>query len=132
MKRWLAGCTAFFAGGALYGLCELAFRGWTHWTMPLLGGLCARALYAISGLRLRLRTRCLLGCAAITAAEYLAGCLLNRRLGLGIWDYSAHFGSVRGQICPLFSLIWLGLTLPAFGLCALIRRAFHDTAAGGR
>ena len=30
----------FFIGGALYGLIEILWRGYTHPSMPVLGGLC--------------------------------------------------------------------------------------------
>ena len=30
----------FYAGGVLYVLIELAWRGRSHWTMFVLGGLC--------------------------------------------------------------------------------------------
>ena len=30
----------FDVGGALYVLIELIWRGWSHWTMFILGGLC--------------------------------------------------------------------------------------------
>ena len=30
----------FAVGGALYVLIELLWRGWSHWTMFALGGLC--------------------------------------------------------------------------------------------
>ena len=30
----------FAAGGLLYNVLELAFRGWSHWTMFFLGGVC--------------------------------------------------------------------------------------------
>ena len=30
----------FDVGGLLYILIELAWRGWSHWTMFILGGIC--------------------------------------------------------------------------------------------
>lgn len=30
----------FTSGGMLYNIIEITFRGWTHWTMFILGGLC--------------------------------------------------------------------------------------------
>ncbi len=125
MRRMVPALCAFFLGGGLYGLCELLFRGRTHWTMLLAGGLCLLLLYLAGGLELRLWQRCVLGMAVITAVEFLFGCLLNLRLGLGVWDYSGRFGNLLGQICPLFSLAWLGLSLPASLLCALLRRLFR-------
>lgn len=122
MKRWIAPLAAFALGGGVYGLCELGFRGRTHWTMLLLGGVAVLAHYGMSALPMPLWQRCLAGAAVITALEFPAGCLLNLRLGLGIWDYSHHWGALYGQICPLFSLIWAGLSLPANLACLRLRQ----------
>ena len=29
----------FVTGGLLYNIIEIAFRGWSHWTMFILGGI---------------------------------------------------------------------------------------------
>ena len=51
-------------------------------------------------------------CAVLaTAAEFVAGLILNVWLGLGIWDYSHMWGNILGQICPQFFLVWWGLCL---------------------
>ena len=34
----------YAAGGLLYGLIEILWRGWTHWSMVLCGGLCFLSL----------------------------------------------------------------------------------------
>ena len=39
-----------------------------------------------------------LGTAFITAAELAVGLVVNRALGLQVWDYSREFGNVLGQI----------------------------------
>ena len=48
-----------------------------------------------------------------TAAELVAGLILNVWLGLGIWDYSGLWGNLWGQICPRFALLWCVLAVPA-------------------
>ena len=46
----------------------------------------------------------------ITAAEFVAGLIINVWLGMGVWDYSAMPGNVMGQICPQFIGLWLILS----------------------
>ena len=112
-------------GGLIYGALELAWRGWTHWTMLLCGGLCFLLMYQISALGLPLVRKCVLCAAAITTVEFLTGCLVNLRLGWGVWDYSAMPFNLLGQICPQFLLIWLGLSLPGLWLCRVLRGLFQ-------
>ena len=112
----------YLSGAALYGLLELSWRGWTHWTMLLCGGFCFSLMYLISAASLPLWRKCLLCAAAITTVEFFTGCLVNLRLGWQVWDYSAMPFNLLGQICPQFLLLWLSLSLPGLGLCALLRR----------
>ena len=63
----------------------------------------------------------IIGTAIVTAAEFVAGCILNLWLGLGIWDYSNLPGNILGQICPQFTLAWAGLSLIAIVLDDYIR-----------
>ena len=37
----------YVTGGLLYGLIELLWRGWTHWSMLLCGGACFALMYHI-------------------------------------------------------------------------------------
>lgn len=60
---------------------------------------------------------------AITAAELLAGLVLNVWLGLGIWDYSYLPGNLWGQICPQFFSLWCLLSLPAIVILDWLRYA---------
>lgn len=116
---------AVFSIGALgYGLIEILYRGWTHWSMLLTGGLCFSGLYAMNK-RLRGRPlwlRCLAGAGLITAAEYGVGMLVNQKLKLNVWDYSHLRGNLHGQICPHFCALWYVLCAPAFGLCSALEK----------
>lgn len=102
-------------GGALYGLLELVWRGHTHWTMILLAALLCIPLDLANEhmpWELPLWEQAVFGGMVITAAELLAGLILNLWLGLGIWDYSGLWGSILGQVCPQYAALWCLLAGP--------------------
>lgn len=114
--------SVFIVGGLLYGAAEIIWRGWTHWTMLICGGLCFTLMYLISSLEFGLLKKCFLSAVAITTVEYFTGRLVNLRLGMMVWDYSDMPFHLSGQICPQFSLLWLLLSLPGLYLCSALRR----------
>lgn len=114
----------YLIGGMLYGLTELLWRGWTHWTMLLCGGLCFTLMYLISMSGIELVKKWVLSAAAITTVEFLTGCLVNLRLGWQVWDYSDMPYNLLGQICPQFLLLWLALSIPGVALCTALRSFF--------
>ncbi len=112
--------TFLFSLGALcYGLVELAWRGHTHWSMLLLGGLCFVYLYQLSERALPLLLQALLGAMGITFLELCTGLLCNEVFDMAVWDYSREWGNFHGQICPKYSILWFLLCLPIF---AVLRR----------
>ena len=103
----------FLFGGVGYGLVEIIWRGYTHPTMVITGGLCFSMICAIngklSGRSLFLRSgACALG---VTAMEFCVGILVNRVFQMRVWDYSDKWLNLFGQICPLYSVFWFGLSL---------------------
>lgn len=108
----------FLIGGLLYTGLELCWRGWTHGSMFLLGGLCFVLLEQIGKSRWPFWMQMLLGMGTITALEFLSGLLINRFLGLAVWDYSDRRFQLLGQICLGYSLLWL----PVSGMGLLCAR----------
>ncbi len=117
----------FLLGGTVYALVEILFRGFTHWTMFLAGGFIFYILYVIFNHigKGHILLKCILGCAFITSAEYLAGGVLNIMLRMNVWDYSAKPLNLYGQICPAYSLYWFLLSLPASLFSRIIRKRLH-------
>lgn len=130
-KRTRCGVTLFAVGGLSYTIIELLWRGYSHWTMFCLGGVCFRWIGCIAERTRgqRLARRCGLCAAAVTAAEFLCGCVVNLWWGLGIWDYSGLPVNLLGQVCLLYSLLWGVLSLFAMPLYTCLRRALEQPAA---
>lgn len=125
MRRLIKHLTLFVIGGLAYGLLEMIWRGYTHWTMLLLGGALFLLIGGLNEVALTWETPLLLqgvyGAVIATAAELLAGVILNIYLGLGIWDYSNIPFNLLGQICLPFSLLWVALSVIAIVLDDYLR-----------
>lgn len=105
----------FLIGGRLYTWIELLWRGHTHWTMFILGGLC----FVIMGLlnehifpwELGLFQQCLISAVIITVFEFATGCIVNLWLRWNVWDYSDVPLNLLGQICLPFFFAWILLSV---------------------
>lgn len=113
----------FILGGGAYVGLEHLWRGRSHVSMFIAGGLAFALLDSIfSKYPLPLVYKCIAGAAIITAIEFIAGFIVNIRMGLGVWDYSQQPLNLYGQICPQFSILWAGLTVPIACLSSLLHR----------
>ena len=103
----------FLLGGYTYYSIEILWRGYSHYSMIICGGIC----FIYAGLQNEqvewdypfwkqvLRVE-----AFILSAEFITGCIVNLWLGLDVWDYSGLSGNILGQTCPQFALLFLPLS----------------------
>lgn len=112
MKIW-KNCVLFYTGGATYLSLELLYRGRSHGSMFLAGGLCFLLIGYLNRVnpRLPLPLRALVGAGIVTMVELGAGMAVNRNYQ--VWDYRDQPGNFMGQICPVFSALWIPLSLLA-------------------
>lgn len=113
MREWAKIALLFIIGGALYVGVEMLWRGHSHWTMGIVGGVC---FVLIGGLNnylpweMSLVDQAALGALLVTAVELVVGVVLNLFLGLGIWDYSGMPLNIAGQICLPYMILWFLLS----------------------
>ncbi len=106
----------FGMGGIAYILIEMLWRGYSHWSMFALGGLC---FLLIGSINERSRGRIprlglmFLGCVAVTALEFITGYILNIKLGMHVWNYYGMPYNFMGQICLKYTVMWFFLS----GVC---------------
>ena len=97
----------FCVGGWGYMGLEFLWRGYSHGSMFLAGGVCFLLLGGLSRARPRLPgwLRYPVGALIITMVELAAGLLVNRQYR--VWDYRDQWGNFCGQICPVFTVLWI-------------------------
>lgn len=106
----------FLLGGSIYYCIEIAFRGHSHPSMFVLGGLCYILIGCINEYfpwNMPIEIQAILGGVIITILEFITGYIVNIKLGLGVWDYSNLKYNFMGQICLPFSFIWMGISVIA-------------------
>lgn len=118
----------FILGGLIYFGIEIFTRGFSHWSMFIVGGLC----FIIIGLLnekyswdLLFQWQCLIGSGTITVLEFISGCIVNKLLHWNIWDYSDRDFNLLGQVCLHHSILyWIPLSAIAVIVDDLLRYAF--------
>ena len=108
----------FIFGAINYMAIEILWRGHTHWTMAVAGGLCAMLIYVFNYQfnDMNLIYKCFTGAVIITAVELVTGLIVNMTLKWNVWDYSERTFNFLGQICPLYFVLWFLLCIPVVKL----------------
>lgn len=120
----------FLFGAIVYYLIEVLWRGYSYFSMAILGGAC----FVIIGLlnehiffdNIGLLYQMILSSGIVTLLELISGIILNVWLKLDIWDYSNLPFNFMGQICLPFSLAWVLLSLIAIIVDDYLRYKFFD------
>ena len=102
-------CYFIFLIGAIgYCLLEILWRGYTHPSMGIAGGICLIGIYYINTLLYKNSRilRAVICSVMITVTELLFGIFINIILKLNVWNYSNLPLNFMGQICIPFSFVW--------------------------
>ncbi len=125
MKRFIL----FVVGGAIYIVIEMLWRGYSHWAMFFVGGLCFLLVGEINEVipwEMAFWKQMLIGGAVVTTVELFSGIILNLVLKWHVWDYSKMPFNFLGQICLPFTLAWIGLSAVAIVLDDYLRYLWFD------
>lgn len=113
IKKSLQAIFLICTGGMTYYNFEILFRGFSHISMFLCGGL---SFYTIGTLNESPRRhfsflfQMFLGSIIITGYEFITGIIINLHMHLNVWDYSKIPLNIKGQICLPFSILWFFLS----------------------
>ena len=116
----------FIIGAVGYAAIEIIWRGRTHWSMMIAGGLCfilfSMVAEMLNGKSLLVKAAvCAVG---VTAIEFIFGVVFNIWLKMSVWDYSNVPFNVMGQICPMFSILWAGVAIAFLPLADAINKSY--------
>ena len=113
----------FYLGGCAYMGLELLWRGRTHGSMFLAGGLCFLLIGHLQEVEPQLPgpLRAVAGALIITMVELGTGLAANR--DYSVWDYRSQPGNLWGQICPAFTVLWIPVAMVAIWLYRVLSRA---------
>ncbi len=97
----------FNFSGLCYVSLEIMWRGYSHYTMFFIGGLCFFTLCKIycKYKNLSFFQKYLIGALVITSIEFLVGCIVNLSFGMNVWDYSKLPLNILGQVNLIYSLL---------------------------
>lgn len=115
-------------GATTYSLIEIAFRGFTHWSMTLTSGVALLLIY-LTEIKIHNNNfllRILIGALIITTLEFSVGVIVNLIFNLDVWSYSDRAYNILGQICPWFSFVWVMLCIPITVICSFLRKKFKS------
>ncbi len=119
----------FLLGGFAYFYMEILFRGYSHFSMIICGGLSfvfGGMLNQVIPIKMSFLTQMICSSLIITLFEFITGCIVNLKLGWNVWDYSALPYNLYGQICPAFTVLWLILSAVIIVTDDLVRWKIFD------
>ena len=129
MKRVMEYIFLWMIGGTVYYSFEIIFRGFSHWSMFVLGGLCF-LFFWLQGHWTKWEDPMWLQVARCTifviACEFITGIIVNKWMDWQVWDYSDQPFQVFGQICLPFATIFSGMCAMGILLSGKIMQVLFD------
>ena len=121
--------TLFLIGGITYYFIEILYRGYSHFSMVIVGGLCFVLIGYInefSNKEIPLLLQMLISVFIVDIIELFSGIIINKILLLNVWDYSNLKFNFLGQISLRSSIAWFFLSLFAICMDDLLRYALYN------
>ena len=102
MKKLLKNLLIFSIFGLTYGLIEILWRGYTHPSMVIVGGICGLLIGLLNekNKKMKLLPQMVEGMVIVTVLEFVSGIVLNLCLGFNVWDYRIMRFNLLGHVCP--------------------------------
>lgn len=118
----------FCFGGLGYGALEIAFRGYTHWSMIITGGSAFLCLYLInkSFENILIYKKAFAGALVITILELTVGLVVNKTFNLGVWDYTNTPVNFLGLISLPFCICWYIISYIALSIFKAINQVIQQ------
>lgn len=130
LKELIKCLILFLLGGGMYICLEMLWRGYSHWTMGIVGGLCFVIIGGLNNYipwKMTLQKQAAIGTLVVISIEFVSGIILNLFLQLHIWDYSNLPFNILGQICLPFTILWFFLCIVAIIVDDYLRYfLFHE------
>lgn len=119
----------FTIGAGGYGLIEILWRGYTHWSMLCAGGIVFLGMSRIASALKKASAiiKGIVGGAFVTAVEYAFGIVFNVILKKNVWDYSRMPFNINGQICALYSVLWVLLSIICVPFSGFIKKKLESS-----
>jgi uncharacterized membrane protein len=130
LSNILKNIIVFIIGGGIYNAIEIMVRGYTHWTMFLLAGICCLLIGWINEIdeHIPIEHQIIMGGCIITSLELITGYIVNILLEWNVWDYSNEPFNFLGQICLSHSIYWVLLSLFAVFLDDFVRHSIGENS----
>lgn len=123
MKKVSESLVLWTLGGALYYTLEVVCRGFSHWSMFVLGGFCL-LFFGQQGIWMHWADplwRQVLRCTLFVASgEFITGIIVNKWMHWNVWDYSDQPLQLFGQVCVPFTILFSGLCTAGIFLSAYL------------
>lgn len=134
MRRLNEDIAVCLCGGLIYFYFEILFRGYSHYSMILCGGLCVYFVgyfgsIILDSVKSKIKAMLLImlfGSIIITSLEFVTGIIVNVIFDERVWDYSLMKYNVMGQVCIGFSILWAGLSPLCVAIDILIRKILSE------